>query len=48
MARLIVELESFLKIVVGAGKVTEIKAGEAGGAMSDQGLGAIWPGHSFA
>jgi len=35
-------------MVMGAGKVAEIPAGVAGSAVSDQGLGAIWPGRGFA
>ena len=41
MACLIVELDSLLEMLMGARKVTEIKAGVAGNAVSDQGLGAI-------
>src|SRR5215472_4419720 len=48
MALLVVELDSLLKMVVGAGKIAEIKAGGAGNAMSNQGLGAIRPGRGFA
>jgi len=48
MARLVVELDGLLKMVVGADKVAEIKAGDAGNAMSDQGVGAIRPGRGFA
>jgi hypothetical protein len=48
MARLVVELDSFLKIVVGAVKIAEMKAGDAGNAVRDQGLGAIGPGRRFA
>jgi len=48
MARLVVELETLLKMVMGAGKVAEIQAGEAGNALRDQGLGAIRPGRGFA
>src|SRR6516164_4109477 len=48
MARLVVELDGLLKMVMGAGKVAEVKAGGAGNAVSDQGLGAIGPGRGFA
>jgi hypothetical protein len=48
MARRVVEFDSLLKIVVGAGKVAEMKAGDAGNAVRDQGLGAIGPRHRFA
>ena len=48
MARLVVELDGLLKMVMGAGKVAEIKAGEAGNAVRDQGLGTIRPGRGFA
>jgi hypothetical protein len=48
MARLVVELDGFLKMVMSAGKVAEIKAGGAGNAVSDHGLRAIRPGRGFA
>jgi hypothetical protein len=48
MARLVVELDGLLKMVMGAGKVAEVKAGGAGNAVRDQGLGAIGPGRGFA
>src|SRR5262249_40938014 len=48
MPRLVAELDGLLKMVVGAGKVAEIKAGDAGNAMSDQALVAIRPGRGFA
>jgi len=35
-------------MVMGAGKIAEIPAGDAGNAMSDRGLGAIGPGCGFA
>ena len=41
MARLVVECDSLLKMVMGAGKISQIPAGVAANAMSDQGLGAI-------
>ena len=41
MARLVVELEALLKMLMGAGKIAEIPAGEAENAVRDQGLGAI-------
>src|SRR6516164_11106357 len=47
MARLVVELDGLLKMVMGAAKVAEIKAGDAGNAVRDQGLGAIRPGRGF-
>jgi hypothetical protein len=43
MARLVVELNAFLKLLMGAGNVAEIQTGEAGNVVSDQGLGAIRP-----
>jgi hypothetical protein len=48
MARLVVELDGLLKMVMSAGKVAEIKAGAAGTAVRDQGLGAIRPGRGLA
>ena len=48
MARLIVEFDGLLKILMGAGKIAELKAGAAGNAVRDQGLGAIRPGRGFA
>src|SRR5215471_18709153 len=48
MACLIVELDSLLEMLMGAGKVTEIKAGVAGNAMRDHGLGAIRHSCGFA
>src|SRR6516164_2373585 len=48
MARPVVELESALKMVMGAGEISEVKAGEAEIAVRDQGLGAIRPGCGFA
>ena len=48
LARLVVELDGLLKMVMGAGKVAEVKAGGAGNAVRDQGLGAIGPGRGFA
>src|ERR1700747_334513 len=47
-ARLVVELDGLLKMVMGAGKVAEVKAGGAANAVRDQGLGAIGPGGGFA
>src|SRR6516164_1234266 len=41
MTRLVVECDSLLKMVMGAGKISQIPAGVAANAMSDQGLGAI-------
>src|SRR5215470_20370507 len=43
MARLVVELESLLKMLMGAGKVAEIKTGLAENAVCDHCLGAIRP-----
>src|SRR6516164_10229478 len=48
MARLVVEFDGLLKMVMGAGKVAEVKAGGAEVAVSDQGLGAIRTGRGFA
>ena len=48
MARLVVELDGFLKMVMGAGEIAEMKASAAGNAVRDQGLGAIRPGRGFA
>src|SRR5690349_10576394 len=48
MARLVVELDGLLKMVMGAGKIAEINARETGSAVRDQGLGAIRPGRGFA
>src|SRR6516162_7566138 len=47
MARLVVELESLLKMVMGAGKIAEVKAGGGEIAVRDQGLGTIRPGRGF-
>jgi hypothetical protein len=48
MARRVVELDSFLKMIMGTGKVAEVKAGRAEIAVRDQGLGTIRPGRGFA
>src|SRR5262245_55730349 len=48
MARLVVELDSLLKMVMGAGKVGEIKAGDAETAVRYQGFKAIRAGRGFA
>src|SRR6516162_3011237 len=48
MARLVVELDGLLKMLMGAGKIAEINAGVAGNAVRDQGLRAIPPGRGFA
>jgi len=48
MARLVVELDGLLKMVMGAGKIAEINAGEAENAVRDQGLGAIRLRRGFA
>jgi hypothetical protein len=41
MARLVVELDGFLKMLMGTGKIAEMKARGARNAVSDQGLRAI-------
>src|SRR5215467_526410 len=41
MARLVVELDGFLKMLMGTGKIAEVKAGGTGDAVRDQGLRAI-------
>jgi hypothetical protein len=46
--RRVVELDGPLKMVMGAGKIAEIKAGRAGNAVCDQGLGTMRPGRGFA
>jgi hypothetical protein len=38
MARLVVELDGFLKMPMGEGKIAELKAIAAGNAVRDQGL----------
>jgi len=48
MARLVVELDGLLEMVMGAGKVAEIKAGGAGDPVRDQSFGAIRLGRGFA
>src|SRR6516165_3785457 len=48
MTRLVVELDGVLKMVMGTGKIAEIKAGSAGNAVCDQRLRAIGPGRGFA
>src|SRR5215469_5281460 len=48
MARRIVELDGFLKMLMGAGKIAELKAIAAGNAVRDQGLGTVRPGRGFA
>src|SRR5215469_14435776 len=48
MARLVVELDGLLKMLMGAGKIAEINAGVAGNAVRDQGLGTIRPSRRFA
>jgi len=48
MARLVIELDGFVKMLMGTGEVAELKAGVAGNAMTDQGLGAIRLGRGFA
>src|SRR6516164_11413248 len=48
MARPVVELESLLKMVMGAGKISEIKAREAEMAVRDHSLGATRAGGRFA
>src|SRR5215470_19564501 len=48
MARLVVELDGLLKMVMGAVKITEIKAGDAGNAVGDHSLGAVGLRGGFA
>src|SRR6516164_10903137 len=48
VARLVVELDGLLKMLMGVGKVAEIPAGHAGNAVRDQGLGAIRPVRGLA
>src|SRR6516162_9064366 len=48
MARLVVELDGLLKMVMSAGKVAEAKAVNSRNAMSDQGLRTIRLGCGFA
>src|SRR6516164_7421733 len=48
MPCLVVEFDALLKIVMGAGKIAEIKASDAWNEVCDQGLGAIRPGGGFA
>src|SRR5215471_13792883 len=48
MARLVVELDSFLKMPMGTSKIAEVKAGGAGHAVCDQGLRAIGQRGGFA
>jgi len=48
MARRVIELDGLLKMVVGAGKIAEIKTGGAGNTVRDQSLGTIRPGRGFA
>jgi hypothetical protein len=48
MARLVVDFDALLEMVMGAGKIAEIPAGGAGDAVRDHGLGVIGPGCGFA
>ena len=48
VARLVVELDGLVKMVMGADEVAEINAGVAGNAVRDQGLGIIRPSRRFA
>src|SRR5262249_38823240 len=41
MARVVVEGDGFLEMLMGAGKIAEVKVGGAGDAVCDQGLRAI-------
>src|SRR6516164_11631531 len=41
MPRWVVELDGFLKMLMGGGKIAELKAIAAGNVVRDQGLGAI-------
>src|ERR1700756_3508043 len=43
MARLVVELDGLVKMLMSAGEVAEIDAGVAGNAVRDQSLGIIRP-----
>src|SRR6516164_8119865 len=48
MSRRVVERDSLPKMVMGAGKVTEIPAGLTGNAVRIQGFRAVGPGCGFA
>jgi|SRR6516164_7162207 hypothetical protein len=48
MPRLVVEFDGLLKMLMGGGKVAEIKAADAGNAVRNHSLGTIRPGHGFA
>ena len=48
MPCLVVELDGLLIMLMSAGKIAEIPAGDAGNAVRDQGLGAIRSGCGFA
>ena len=48
MARPVVELDGLLKMVMGGGKIAELKTGAAGNVVRDQGLAAIRLGRGFA
>src|SRR6516162_10114041 len=48
VARLVVEFETLLRMVVSTGKIAEMKAGDAGNAVRDQGLRTIGPRRGFA
>src|SRR5690242_2242601 len=44
----VIEFDGLLKMVMSAGKVSEIQTGEAGTAMRDHSLRTIRPSHGFA
>ena len=48
MPRWVVELDGFLKMLMGGGKIAELKAIAAGNVVRDQGLGAIRLGRGVA
>src|SRR5262249_14246474 len=48
MACAVVEIDSLLKMIMGAGKIAEMKASDPGNAMRDQSLGTIRLVRGFA
>jgi hypothetical protein len=48
MARLVVELDGLLKMLMAVGQVAEIKASEAGNTVRDHNFGTIRQGRGFA
>src|SRR5262249_37786180 len=48
MVPLVVELDGLLKMLMGTGKIAELKASAAGNAVRDQPLGTIRLGRGFA